>query len=171
MDRQIKREWGTGTKGGCVPDKKNSKPSKDLFTHCLMVTIIPLWLSDNTLHLISGHPTSPVIPDSWEAEKAKVQFNRFTARQNWVACGCLTKSFLSQSLYISGFTPMSIEKVSLDLSQSRLSLPLPDRSVKEVSLSITSYYGWRAVWSAPSWNETKCSDKTHTCRSPHRWKC
>lgn len=89
---------------------KHSKPSRDLFTHRLMVTIIPIWLSDNTLHLISEHQTPPVIPDSWEAEKAKVQFNRFTARENWVACGCLTKSFLSQALYISSFIPMSIDE-------------------------------------------------------------
>ena len=97
-----------------------------------MVTIIPIWLSDNTLHLISGHKTPPVIPDSWEAEKAKVQFNRFTARQNWVACGCLTKSFLSQSLYISGFMPKSTDE--------SVTRPLPVTPVSTTTWKITEHY-------------------------------
>lgn len=129
-DGQIDKErrW---TNGGCF-QQKLSKPSIDLFTHRLMVTIIPIWLSDNTLHLISGHQTPPVIPDSWEAEKAKVQFNRFTARQNWVACGCLTKSFLSQSLYISGFTPMSIDE--------SVTRPLPVTPASTTTWQIIKHY-------------------------------
>lgn len=87
-----------------------STSSRDLSTRPLMATIKPIWLSDNSLHLISWHQTPLVIPDSWEAVQEKVQFNRFTARQNWVVCGRLTKSFLSQSLHISGFTSMSTDE-------------------------------------------------------------
>lgn len=100
------------TKGDVFRDS-DSKTGKDLLTYFLIVTIIPIWLNDQTLHLISEHKTPPVIPDSWEEEKkkkTKVQFNRFTARENWVGCGCLTKSLLSQSLYISGFTQMSTDE-------------------------------------------------------------
>lgn len=78
------------------------QPSIDLFAHCLMVTIKRIWLRVNTPHLISVHQTSPVIPDSWEAEKAKVQFNRFTARQNWVVVVVWLKPF-SPSVYILVF--------------------------------------------------------------------
>lgn len=84
--------------------------SQRLFFHALPNGYYHTHLIDNTLHLISGHQAPPVIPDSWEAEKAKVQFNRFTARQNWAGCGYLTKSFLSQSLYISSFILVSIDE-------------------------------------------------------------
>lgn len=102
---------------------------------CLVAAIKSILLSDNTLHLISGRRTPPETLHSWEAErkthtererKAKVQFNRFTARQNWVSCGRLTKTAPSRSLCARSFTPVSIDKSAVaDLSQSRLSPPLP----------------------------------------------
>lgn len=82
----------------------------------------PFWLNDNTIHLISGHQPPPVIPDSWVVKKrkkeAKVHFNRFPARQNWVGCGYLTKSLLSFFLHITEMVSVQrvLMKVSLCLS-------------------------------------------------------
>lgn len=104
-----------------------------------------IWWSVITLHLISGHRTPPVIPDSWDAEKTKVQFNRFTARLNWVRCGCLTKSILSLSL--SGFTTTSIVE--------SVSRPLPDTPVLTTTWRITGQREEAAV--------SISSDKRQVC--------
>ena len=98
-----------------------------------------------------------------------MQFNRFIARQNWVACGCVTKISPSRSLYISGFTTMSAdESVTRPLPVTPVSTTtgqIPER-YNEASLIPLITNGCSvsvSVGSAPSWNETKCSDKTPVC--------
>lgn len=58
-----------------------------------------------------------------------MQFNRFAAGQKWLCRRCLTKSFLSQFLYISGFTPMSADE--------SVTRPLPVTPVSTAALEIT----------------------------------
>lgn len=139
----------------------------------LVVTIIPIWLSEDSLRLISGHQTPTVIPDSWVVEKEKVQFNRFTARQNWVACGFLTKSFLSSSLYISSFTSMS--------SNESVTRPLPVTPVAAATWQISEHYdeSLALMWYMGSLSLMKPYTLIHcilhtvpqTCVSLHFWKC
>lgn len=107
-DRQRARRarWKDGHVGMQRQGVRCEKEAGSAAESVSWLLIEPIWWSDNNLHLISGHKT----PDSWEAEKEKVQFNRFNARQNWVNCGFLSKTSPSQSLCISGFTSMSADE-------------------------------------------------------------